>query len=390
MSPVHVLIPAAGRGVRFDSPKNKILATLAGAPIVARAVQAFLPVAETITVLCADNDHEELERALAFAGDTLRILQGGQTRQRSVRNGLASLSGAPPNSVVAVHDAARPLVSRDVIERCISSARQLGSGVAAVPIYETMKRATEGGQVIETVDRDAAWAVQTPQAFRLSLLREASDAAEADGFAGTDEASLVQRLGQASVQLVMGARENIKITTPNDLQFAQRWIAGSTPEMRVGHGYDVHRLAGGRPLWLGGVQIDFDQGLAGHSDADVVLHALCDALLGAAGMPDIGRIYPDTDDRFKGASSIDFVRDVAKRLMREGWRVANIDCTLIAERPKIAAYSDRMRQTIAAALDVADSRINLKATTHEGLGALGAGLGIACHATCLIWKPGAM
>lgn len=350
------------------------------------AVAAFWPFVDTITVIGRDDDLPALREALPLDSGKLRFAMGGATRQASVYNGMLALLDEPGDAIVLVHDAARPLVSGDIITRCIASALEYGSGVAASCVYDTLKRADKDGFVRETVDRTGIWAAQTPQAFRLDLLRRAFDAATASGFCGADEASLVERLDEDSVKLVQDGRQNIKITTPADMAFAEQWLHGVRPDIRVGNGYDIHRLAPGRQLWLGGIQIEFDKGLDGHSDADVVLHALCDALLGAAGMPDIGQLYPNTDERFRGASSMEFLRDVAARLAKDGWNIGNADCTLIAEQPKISAYSGRMRQTIAQALGVGECCINIKATTNEGLGALGAGLGIACHATCCIHR----
>jgi 2-C-methyl-D-erythritol 2,4-cyclodiphosphate synthase len=270
-----------------------------------------------------------------------------------------------------------------VIERCLASARTTGTGVAALSVHETLKRAP-GARVDSGLDRTDVWSMQTPQAFQLGILRRAHERAAQEGFSGTDEVSLVERLGLLDgVHLVEGARENVKITCQEDLAFAEAWL-GRARQMRIGTVYDIHRLAPGRQLWLGGVHIEHDSGLSGHSDADVVLHAICDALLGAAGLPDIGQLYPNTDDRFAGASSIEFVKDVRVRLIQSGWRPVNVDCTLIAERPKIAPYTATMRQTIAAALDLPVDAVNVKATTNEGIGSLGAGEGIACQAVATV------
>lgn len=349
----------------------------------------FLNAADSLTIIGQPGDLEECRKAvellrpLGGVTERIRYVAGGASRQDSVRCGLQSLADAPGDAVVLVHDAARPFVSVDLIERCIASAVEYGSGVAAVPVHDTIRRADENDVPVQTVDRTGLWAMQTPQAFRLDLLRRASDRAEQTGFQGTDEASLVEQL--QGVRLVKGDRENIKITTSDDLRFAEQWLGGRMPEMRVGCGYDIHRLVEGRDLWLGGVKIPYDRGLDGHSDADVALHAICDALLGAAGMPDIGQLYPNTDESITGASSIGFLMDVADRLASAGWTVMNVDCTLIAERPKIGPYVSRMREKISYALKIEPARVGIKATTNEGLDDTGAGAGIACHAAaCLI------
>lgn len=370
--------------------ENKVLKDLCGIPVVARTALAFGLFADTVTIVGREEELDTLREALASAGDVLdrcRFVDGGATRQDSVRNGLLSLHREPPYSIVLVHDAARPLVSPAIVQACIASAVEFGSGVAALPVNDTLKRADYDGVVSGTLDREGAWAMQTPQGFRLDLLREASEAATRSGFQGTDEVSIVERLGTHRIHLVRGARENIKITTPEDLEFAERWLQSPpSPDVRVGTGYDIHRLVEGRDLFLGGIKIENDYGLLGHSDADVLLHAICDSLLGAAGLPDIGNLYPNTDARWSGVASTVFLADVANRLAGDGWRVMNVDATLIAERPKIAPYTRAMITKIADVLAIDPARVNVKATTQEGIGSLGAGQGMACHATACICR----
>lgn len=322
-----------------------------------------------------------LEIATSAFGPNCQVVAGGENRQQSVARGIASLGAAEDNDIVLVHDAARPLLSPSLIKRCIEGARQHGSAVAALPVSDTLKEASTEHDVLQTISREGLWAVQTPQSFQMGLLREAHAQADRDAFIGTDEASLVERLGAKQVHLVEGARENIKLTTAADLAFAEHWLGA---RIRVGIGYDIHRLVADRPLWLGGVSIPSPFGLDGHSDADVVLHALCDSLLGAAGLPDIGQLYPNQDPAYKGISSIKLLSDVAARLAGGGWRVANADCTVIAEEPKIAPHAPAMRSLIAGVLGLDEGAVSIKATTNEGLGALGEGRGIACFATASI------
>ncbi|HEX5322478.1 MAG TPA: 2-C-methyl-D-erythritol 4-phosphate cytidylyltransferase [Capsulimonadaceae bacterium] len=381
---VHVVIPAAGRGVRFGSSENKIYAPLAGRPVIAWTLRAFAGRVDTIVLVA---HREETSRLKAIADETVAgkvyVVVGGATRQESVASGMASLSQMSGKDIVLIHDAARPLVSAAVIDLCIEQATLRATAVAALRVADTLKEAGEDRVVGRTVDRSGLWAMQTPQAFQLGLLRRAHEAAKRDGYIGTDDASLVERLDGQPIHLVEGARENIKITEPADLAFAREWLAPQSG-LRVGIGYDIHRLVAGRPLWLGGVRIPSEVGLDGHSDADVILHAVCDALLGAAGLPDIGQLFPNTDPAYAGISSLALLKDVAARLSAAGWSVSNADCMVIAERPKIAPHIPAMREAMARVLGTTSETISIKATTNEGLGALGEGLGIACHATAAI------
>jgi len=251
-------------------------------------------------------------------------------------------------------------------------------------------------KVQRTVDREGLWAVQTPQVFRMKTLFDAHIAARDQGWAGTDEASLVERFGEELVHLVLGAPDNFKVTRPDDLRLAeavlsarQRGAMAQTDigHTRVGFGYDIHPLVAGRRLMLGGVEIPSPRGLDGHSDADVLLHALCDALLGAAGLPDIGNLFPNTDPAYKGISSLELLRQVSEHVGAAGYKVGNVDLTLIAEAPKIAPHTPQMRALIAQTLHIEPARVGIKATTNEGLGSLGRGEGIAAHAVAAIIGP---
>jgi 2-C-methyl-D-erythritol 4-phosphate cytidylyltransferase / 2-C-methyl-D-erythritol 2,4-cyclodiphosphate synthase len=287
-----------------------------------------------------------------------------------------------------VHDAARPLVTAEVVQRCIASAREHGSGVAAVPVSDTLKR-EEDGRVVATVPRHDLWAAQTPQCCRTADLRKAYSLADHAGFEGTDEAGLLEHAG-LPVRLALGSARNIKITTPEDLALAEAILrreqeeATPMPAPRIGYGYDVHRFAPGRRMVLGGVDFGLDYGPDGHSDADVVLHALMDGLLGAAGLPDIGNLFPNTDPRFDDASSMDLLAKVMGLVGTAGYSVSNVDITVIAERPKISPRAAEMKRAIADALGVPETAVGLKATTAEGLGDLGSGEGICAHSVCLL------
>lgn len=388
MTATYALIPAAGRGARFSTDGgNKVFAALRGRPLLRWTVEAFADHegVDGIVVVTGGADVARCREALAGVVKLMAVVVGGGTRQESVGIGLYAL-GAASDDVLLVHDGARPLVTTATIDRCIQGVRENGSAVAALPVHDTLKRAGEAQVVSETVDRHGLWAVQTPQAFHAQTLLNAHVHATATGFAGTDEASLVEHLGDVPIHLVQGEPSNVKVTRPEDLSMAdailgQRAVAG-VMQTRVGFGYDIHRLSPGRRLVLGGVEITDPQGrgLEGHSDADVLLHALCDALLGAAGLPDIGTLFPNTDPAYAGIASTRLLQDVAARLDALGFQVVNVDMTLIAEAPKIMPHVARMREIIGGLLGLEPSRVGIKATTNEGLGALGQGQGIAAHA----------
>ena len=291
---------------------------------------------------------------------------------------------------MAIHDGARPLVTADVIARTLESAQKFGSGVAAVALKDTVKRVDEDSVVVDTPPRDKLRAVQTPQTFEAGLIRKAH-AAYALGERATDDAALAERMGIA-VHLTEGDVENIKLTTPEDMLLARQVILKregqkeEKPMMRIGHGYDVHRLVENRKLILCGVEIPYALGLLGHSDADVALHALMDALLGAAALGDIGRHFPDTDPAYKGADSGKLLDHVVVLLEEKGYTVGNVDVTIICQRPKLKDYIEQMRQNVARHLKVDADCVNIKATTTEKLGFEGEGLGISSHAVACIEK----
>ena len=279
-------------------------------------------------------------------------------------------------------------MTAEVIARTLESAKKYGSGVAAVPLKDTVKRVNEGGVVVDTPPRDALRAVQTPQTFEAELIRRAH-AVYALGERATDDAALAERMG-VEVRLTEGDVENIKLTTPEDMLLARQVILRregqkeEKPMVRIGHGYDVHRLTEDRKLILCGVEIPYTLGLLGHSDADVALHALMDALLGAAALGDIGRHFPDTDPAYKGADSGRLLDHVVALLEEKGYAVGNVDVTIICQRPKLKDYIEQMRQNVARHLKVDADCVNIKATTTEKLGFEGEGLGISSHAVACI------
>jgi 2-C-methyl-D-erythritol 4-phosphate cytidylyltransferase/2-C-methyl-D-erythritol 2,4-cyclodiphosphate synthase len=325
----------------------------------------------------------------AYLRDTskpLQIVAGGARRQDSVANAFAV--AAPASEIIVIHDAARPFASADLIARTIAAAVESGAALAAVQARDTVKeagRAEAGHYVRRTLVREEIYLAQTPQAFRRDVLREAL-ALNADA---TDEAALAEQAGH-TVRIVEGEATNIKITTPDDLAMAEAIARGGKPARtgRAGIGYDLHRLVEGRPLILGGVAIPFDRGLTGHSDADAVCHAITDAVLGAASAGDIGRHFPDTDQRWQGASSLDLLRRAVEIVRLRGFEVGNVDASIIAERPKLAPYIDAMCANVAAALGLPADRVSIKGKTNEGVGELGRSEAIAVHAIALVRSIG--
>jgi len=307
------------------------------------------------------------------------IVEGGARRQDSVRHAFNRMD--PRTEVIVIHDAARPLVTDAVIRRTVNAAFETGAAIAALRASDTVKRADGDGVIAETLPRDEIYLAQTPQAFRVDVLR---DALTIPGDA-TDEAALAEQAGHA-VRLVEGDARNLKITTADDLALAERLLGGSSaaPAMRIGNGYDLHRLVEGRPLILGGVTIPFEKGLIGHSDADVICHAITDAMLGAAGAGDIGRHFPDTDAAWKDANSVDLLRRAAAIVGAAGFAMVNIDVVVIAQRPKIAPHVDAIRERLADAIGCDPSQISVKGKTNEGVDSIGAGESIAAHAVALL------
>lgn len=385
------VIVAAGRGSRMGLGRNKVLAGVAGVPVIVRTVRALAQTAlfdGGIVVVTGAEDMEQMRALMAAHGLDVTLTEGGTDRQQSVHHGLQAVN--PAADIIAIHDGARPLVTRAVIERTIESAKRCGSGVAAVTLKDTVKRVDAEGAVIDTPNRETLRAVQTPQTFDARLIRAAHERFADSVERATDDAALAERAG-CRVMLTEGDVENIKLTTPEDMLLAQQVILRregrqekGSERMRIGHGYDVHRLVEGRKLILCGVEIPYEKGLLGHSDADVALHALMDALLGAAALGDIGRHFPDTDPAYKGADSGRLLDHVVSLLEERGYAVGNVDVTIICQRPKLKDYIEQMRENVAAHLHVSADCVNIKATTTEKLGFEGEGLGISSHAVACI------
>ena len=381
---VTAIVAAAGRGKRFGAPENKVFAPLRGRPVLRWSLEVLAECADVdaIVVTTGAEDLERVRRLTAGFPKFHTVCPGGAERGDSVWNALQSVPGG--TDIVAVHDGARPLVSAALVSAVIAAARETGAAIPATPVSDTLKHSVDGADSRNTVDRRGLFAAQTPQAFQHALLVEAYRAAREFGFAGTDDASYVERLGRP-IRLVPGERTNLKITTQEDLRMAEGIMAGPAV-IRTGYGYDVHRLVPGRPLVLGGVNLEHPDGLGldGHSDADVLLHAIADALLGAAALGDIGEHFPNTDPLYAGVSSLVLLRAVTEKLREAGWQPHNVDAMLLAERPKIRAHVPRMRAAIAEALGIDPTHVSVKATTNEGLGFEGREEGMAAHAIAAI------
>ena len=323
-------------------------------------------------VLVAGGTRPQCKAIAAACPKPCTVVQGGVPRADSVHNGLAAAKG----QLVAIHDAARPFASEEVITQVLQAAAKTGAAAPAVPVKDTIKVADKDGKVVTTPDRATLYAVQTPQCFDRALYLQALEAVSGEKASlVTDDCSLFELAG-LPVTLTAGDYANLKITTKEDLQ--------KENTMRIGHGYDVHRLVEGRKLILGGVEVPYEKGLLGHSDADVLLHAVMDAVLGAAALGDIGQHFPDTDPAYKGADSLALTREVAKIIAAHGYKVGNIDATILCQRPKLAPHIPAMRKNIADAFGLPLDAVSVKATTEEHLGFTGEGLGIAAHAVALI------
>lgn len=387
------VIVAAGRGERFGDTA-KVLASVGGRPALAWVLDTMEAATTVRDVVIVYGSHTEaLIRALVETGAWAKVttlVPGGDQRQDSMANGVRAVAGDV--EVVLVQDAARPLTTPEIVDLCAEDARATGAAIVAAPVSDTIKRAA-GGTILETLDRSTLWGAQTPQGFRRELLLDLCNRALRDHTQFTDEASLAE-LFDVPVRIVPGDRLNIKITHPEDVEIIDALLRTRRGESqmqvpRVGIGYDVHRFASGRRMVLGGVEIPFEKGLDGHSDADVLLHAIADAMLGAAALGDIGVHFPPTDERWRGMSSGDIVRHAVALLRDKGWSPVNIDATIIAEAPKVNPHVPTMRDAIREMTGLGDDAISIKATTNEGMGFVGREEGIAALASATIARSDA-
>ncbi|MGB0631332.1 MAG: bifunctional 2-C-methyl-D-erythritol 4-phosphate cytidylyltransferase/2-C-methyl-D-erythritol 2,4-cyclodiphosphate synthase [Alphaproteobacteria bacterium] len=382
MASCAALILAGGTGSRLGSDIPKQYLTLNGVSVLRRTVDVFLshPEIDTVQVVIGAGDRSLYDNAIGDA-DIRAPVTGGATRQESGRNGLEALADDAPDYVL-IHDAARPFIDEPTIDRVLDALKSSAAVLPGVPVADTLKRgAGDPPEVTDTVDRDGLWRAQTPQGFQYPKILEAHHACT--GKELTDDAAVAEHAG-LSVALVHGHEDNFKITTPDDLERAQRMTEISSVDFRVGTGFDVHALTDGDHVILCGIRIDHTHGLEGHSDADVAMHAVTDALLGAIAEGDIGNHFPPSDEQWRGAASSVFLEHAAKLISDRGGSIGNIDLTIICEAPKVGPHRDAMESSLANILGIDRSRVSVKATTTETLGFTGRGEGIAVQASAIV------
>lgn len=384
---VCAIIVAAGSSSRMGGKIPKQLMELCGKPLLSYTLQAFESSVRInhVVLVCREEDTGEIQKIAAEFPKVTKIVPGGKTRQQSVKAGVLAAGEA---ELIAIHDGARPLVTPEEIDRVVEDCEHWGASSLAIPAVDTIKEVDSQEQVTATPERSRLRAVQTPQVFWRKEYLDAMEKAERDGKDFTDDCQLMEYVGRI-VHLCMGSRRNSKITTPEDLVLAESFLREEKEHrkggsMRIGHGYDVHRLVTGRKLIIGGVEIPWEKGLLGHSDADVLSHAVCDALLGAAALGDIGKLFPDTDPAYCGADSLKLLQEVCRVVRQKGYEIGNLDATILAQAPKFRPHIEKMRENLAAACGISPDQVSVKATTEEGLGFTGAGEGIAAHCVCLL------
>jgi 2-C-methyl-D-erythritol 4-phosphate cytidylyltransferase / 2-C-methyl-D-erythritol 2,4-cyclodiphosphate synthase len=377
------LVVAAGRGTRLGAPLPKQYLPLGGVAVLRHGVRALAehPSIAAVRVIIHPDDRPHYDSATAGLG-LMPPVDGGAQRQDSVRNGLESLADAAPE-LVLIHDGARPFLDRPVIDRVLIGLGAHQGAIAALPVRDTVKRG-DGGRIVATIDRSALWRAQTPQGFHYGPIVAAHRAAA--GAELSDDAAVAERAG-IDVALVEGSEDNFKVTTMDDLARAERLLAARNGDIRTGQGFDVHVFGPGDHVWLCGVAVPHDQGLVGHSDADVGLHALTDAVLGAIGAGDIGMHFPPSDPQWRGAPSHRFLRHAADLVAAGGGSIAHVDVTVICERPQVGPHRAAMAARIADILALPPTRVSVKATTTERLGFTGRGEGIAAQAVATIRLP---
>lgn len=390
MTNYSVVILAAGQGKRMLAGKNKQFLTINDKPLIIHTLTVFVSDVHCKEIILVTNQREqdrmiELINVYGFSG-AVTFVNGGAERQDSVYAGLQSVRQT--ELPVFIHDGARPFVTHESLHKLAGVVRNKGAALLATPVTDTIKQ--KNHDQLCTLDRSKLWAAQTPQAFDYALITEAHERAQGEKYYGTDDASLVERL-EREVEIVEGSYDNIKLTTPEDLAKAEAYLKDTQigkeedqTMFRIGQGFDVHQLTEGRKCIIGGVEIPHERGLLGHSDADVLLHTIADACLGAIGEGDIGKHFPDTEPDFKDADSGKLLQHVWDSVTNRGYELGNLDCTVIAEAPKMAPYIGEIRENIARLLNTEQSRINVKATTTEKLGFPGRKEGIAAQAVVLL------
>ncbi len=384
---ISCIVLAAGAGRRMAYKENKIFIPLGRYSIIQRTLQnvAKLEGLKEIILVVADGEQDYMAEHIKVLELTvpIQIVLGGAERQDSVACGLKAFDES--TDIVLVHDGARPLASTEMFSAVAEAANIYGAATVGVPATDTIKRVDAEHAVIETLKRSELYQIQTPQGFQKELFTEAHEKAHDSNYLGTDDVSLVEYLGKP-VHIVEGDYCNIKVTTPNDIAVAKRYLGIEDKRMRVGFGYDIHQLKAGRPCILGGVHIESELGPDGHSDADVLIHALMDAMLGAAGLRDIGYYFPPEDDQYKGISSMLLLEKVNSLLKERGLQAYNIDIMVISETPKLKPHIDTMKANLQSVLEIPLERISIKATTNEMLGAIGRCEGIAAQAVVSVYE----
>tara|TARA_B100001179_G_C18601290_1_gene410469 strand:- start:388 stop:1596 length:1209 start_codon:yes stop_codon:yes gene_type:complete len=394
IGPIDAVIAAAGSGDRLGAGTPKAFVEVGGVPLlryVLSTVESF-GVGRTVVAVPAKGIERWTERVFEIAKRPLQVVAGGSTRQASVQACLEALQGITDveqdggDRIVMVHDGARPCASYDLWWRVAQAANTYGAAIPVLPSVDSLKQLNDSGDEVKSIDRARIVRSQTPQGFRYSVLIAAHAAAAASGTEATDDATLVELSGHP-VRAVQGEIGNIKVTAPGDLDLAAQQLLGeksAVVPMRVGYGYDIHPLVEGRRLVLGGVEIEYERGLDGHSDADSLVHAIIDALLGAAGLGDIGQKFPSEDQQWKDFDSLALLKIVVDDLAIAGYQPGNIDATILAEEPRLVSHLELIRHRLAEQLDLPVGAVNVKATRGEGMGSIGRGEGIAAHAVATV------
>jgi|CXWL01.1.fsa_nt_gi 2-C-methyl-D-erythritol 4-phosphate cytidylyltransferase/2-C-methyl-D-erythritol 2,4-cyclodiphosphate synthase len=376
------IVVSGGSGSRMGRPKQFL--PLAGSTVAEWSLKCFADMPEIEKVILVLGEDAFKEHGSRLAGGKVKVVAAGPTRMGSVRNGFGALT--PGVEVVCVHDGARSMITPEIVRATIAEAAKSGAAVAAVPVKDTLKVVEAGGKAVsETPERARYWAAQTPQTYLYDVLKEALERFKDDASA-TDESQLVERCGR-KVSVVESSYENFKITTPEDLTMAEAIIEarlGGRRQSRTGFGFDIHRLVAGRELWLAGMKLPHSKGLLGHSDGDAVLHSACDAVLGALGLGEIGMAFPPEDPKYKGLASKEIVAHTLAKVAEAGGEIIHLDCTLIAEEPKLKPHYAALKASLAALFLLPSERVSLKAKSHEGLDAIGKGEAISCHAVATV------
>ena len=380
---VYAVVLAAGSGLRARQGINKMLKEIRGQTPLDMTLSRFRRVdrIDKVFVTCKKEEEKEITCIARHYFEDCDVVIGGETRQESVYNALCAIDDM--EAVVLIHDGARSFVSEELINDCIDTALEYGTGVAGKISTDTVKKVGEDGQFVETLNRNEICLTETPQSFIVKDIKKAHEEAIKDGYTGTDDASLLERLG-IPVKMVISKENNKKLTFKKDFEELEDENLDIMKRIRIGQGYDIHLLREGRKLIIGGVEIPYEKGLLGHSDADVLLHAVTDSILGAAGLGDIGEHFPDTDDRYKDIDSSILLKEVRDDVYKKGFRIINLDITVFLEEPKMKDYKRKIVSRIAEILEIDSSQVNLKAKTMEKTGAIGRKEAIGASATCLM------